>query len=144
MNHLEKQNIIDETSSIVMQIFEAANSKQYLRGLDHYSDDADACFVSDGIIRTLAELKPIYVSAGEAVEDLHNDILAWNVNVLSHALVSFTLPVKLRIKFKGIPEYTGQIIWSAILQRKSDEWLVIQSHESWLNIAEVSRALRME
>lgn len=127
--------------AVVEQIFEAANSKRYLAGLEHYSDDANAFFVSDGIIQSLDELKKAYVVAGAGVEDLHNDILKWNVRVIRADLVSFTLPVSLRLKLKGIPEYTGKIIWSGLLQYVDGQWLVIQSHESWLNAAEVAAAL---
>jgi len=137
----EKKKIIETTSSIVSKIFEASNNKRYLQGLDYYSDASDAYFVSSGSIKSLDELKESYVIAGASVEDLHNDILEWNVKVLSAELVSFTLPVKLRLKFKGIKEYTGQLFWSAILQKAGDQWLVVQSHESWLDAVEMANAL---
>ncbi|MEP1445736.1 MAG: nuclear transport factor 2 family protein [Paraglaciecola sp.] len=141
LSKAEKQKIIETTSSIVDQIFEAANNKQFLRGLDYYSDDENAFFVSDGQINSLDDLKKSYAAVGSSVEDLHNDIIEWNAKVLSAELVSFTLPVKLRLKITGIPEYTGQIIWSALLQNVDGQWLVVQSHESWLDCAKVAKAL---
>ena len=141
MTESEKQDIIKTTSSIVNKIFEASNNKQYLKGLDYYANDDDACFVSGGAILSLEQLKASYEQAGAMVEDLHNDILEWKVNVLSEELVSFTLPVKLRLKLIGIKEYTGQIFWSAVLKKINNEWLVVQSHESWLNAAEMTQAL---
>lgn len=136
----EKRQIIETASSVVTKIFEASNNKKYLQGLDYYSDDDNAYFVSDGVVHSLDELKKSYAIAGATVEDLHNEIIQWNSKVLSADLISFTLPVKLRLKLKGIPEYTGQIIWSAILQQVDGKWLVVQSHESWLNAAEVAKA----
>jgi hypothetical protein len=141
VSEAEKRQIIQTASLVVTKIFEASNNKQYLQGLDYYSDDDNAYFVSDGVVNSLDDLKKSYVIAGAAVEDLHNEILQWNSKVLSADLISFTLPVKLRLKLKGIPEYTGQIIWSAILQKVEGKWLVVQSHESWLNAAEVAKAL---
>lgn len=144
LSDADKRNITDEASAIVTKIFEASNNKQYLKGLDYYSAAKDAYFVSSGSIKSLEELKVSYEIAGSAVEDLHNDILEWNVNVLSADLVSFTLPVKLRLKLKGIKEYTGQIFWSALLQNVNGQWLVVQSHESWLNAAEMTKALTIK
>ena len=144
MTESEKQDIIETTSSIVTNIFEASNNKQYLKGLDYYSNDKTAYFVSGDAILTLEQLKTSYEQAGAMVEDLHNEILEWKIRVLSSEVVSFTLPVKLRLKFKGIKEYTGQIFWSAVLQKINDEWLVVQSHESWLNAAEMAEALTIK
>ncbi|OKY27189.1 MULTISPECIES: nuclear transport factor 2 family protein [Thalassotalea] len=140
----EKQEIMNTTSSVVTKIFEASNNRQYLKGLDYYSNTSDAFFISGGSIKSLDELKASYEIAGAAVEDLHNDILDWNVNVLSADLVSFTLLVKLRLKLKGIKEYTGQIFWSAVLKKTDNQWLVVQSHESWLNAGEMSQALTIK
>lgn len=138
------QQIIRETKKVVENIFDASNSKQYLKGLDYYSDAEDAVYVSAGKIQSLEDLKKSYAIAGDAVEDLHNDILSWNFNVLSDELVSITLLVKLRLKFKGIKEYTGQIFWSAVIKKIDNHWLVVQSHESWLNAAEMAHALTIK
>lgn len=144
INDKERQGIIDDASLVVIQIFEASNNKHFLQGLDYYSTDKDAYFVSGGAIKTLEQLKSSYAIAGASVEDLHNDILEWNIKVLSPELVSFTLPVKLRLKFKGIKEYTGQIFWSAVLQKVGEQWLVVQSHESWLDAVEMAQALTIK
>ncbi len=88
LNDAELQKIIETTSSVVNKIFEASNNKQFLKGLDYYSDDKDAFFVSSGSIKSLDELKESYIIAGASVEDLHNEILEWNVNVLNAGLVS--------------------------------------------------------
>lgn len=137
----QQRQIIQSAANVVSKIFEASNNKQFLQGLDYYSDDKNAFFVSAGSIQSLSDLKISYAAAGAGVEELHNEILEWNSKVLSPELISFTLPVRLRLKLKGIEEYTGTIIWSAILQKTDDQWLVVQSHESWLNAAEVAQAL---
>lgn len=144
LNDAQTDQIIAATTIVVNHIFNAANEKRYLDGLNYYSDDKNAFFVSDGQIQSLEQLKKSYEIAGAAVEDLHNEILEWNVNVLSEELVTFTLPVKLRLKLKGVKEYTGQIIWSAVLKKIDGQWLVVQSHESWLNAAEMTQALSIK
>lgn len=141
LNDTQKHKIVAATTEVVNHIFNAANEKRYLDGLNYYSSEQNAFFVSDGKIQSLEQLKESYEIAGAAVEDLHNEILEWNVNVLSEELVTFTLPVKLRLKLKGVKEYTGQIIWSAVIKKIDGQWLVVQSHESWLNAAEMAQAL---
>ena len=109
--------------------------------LNHYSDNSKSYYVTDGIMHSLADLKKAYKNIGPSVEELHNTIESWNVQVLSSNIVTFSLPVKLKLKLKGIPEYTGQLIWTATLQKQDEQWIIVQSHESWLNCAEVAAAL---
>jgi hypothetical protein len=90
---------------------------------------------------SLADLKKTYSEIGPAVEDLDNTIQSWNVQVLSKNIVTFSLPVHLKLKLKGIPEFNGQLVWTATVQRQKDGWKIVQSHESWLNCAEVAAAL---
>ena len=98
---------------------------QFLKGLDHYSDDKNAYYVSDGVISSLDQLKKAYAAVGPTVEVINNEILEWNSKVLSPELVSFTLPVKLTLKLQGKPEYTGQIIWSALLKKENNIVIII-------------------
>lgn len=140
----EQTQIIKASSSVVKGIFEAANRKRFLDGLDYYVDGENAFYVSDGKINSLNDLRESYKAIGPSVDVIHNEILAWNAIVLSSELVSFTLPVALTLKLKNTPEYTGKIIWSAVLQKQGEQWLVVQSHESWLNCAEVAKVLSQQ
>ncbi len=110
-------------------------------GLNHYSETSNSYFITDGIMHSLADLKKAYKTIGPSVEELHNTIESWNVQVLSPDVVTFTLPVKLKLKLKVIPEFNGQLVWTATLQKQENRWVIVQSHESWLNCAEVAAAL---
>ena len=138
---VEKQEIIKSATEVIKRVFEYSNNMDFESGLNYYSDSSNAYFVTDGTMYSLAELKKIYKNIGPSVEILQNTIQSWNVDVLSRNVVTCALPVKLKLKFKGLPEYEGQLIWTATLQKHSDGWMIVQSHESWLNCAEVAAAL---
>ena len=135
------QQITKSTTALVKKVFGYSNNGDFESGLNHYSESSNSYFIMDGMMHSLADLKKSYKEIGPAVEYLHNTIESWNVHVLSPDIVTCTLPVKLKLKLKGIPEYTGQLIWTATLQKKEDQWMIVQSHESWLNYAEVAAAM---
>jgi hypothetical protein len=64
--------------------------------------------------------------------------------VLAPDAAAVTLPIHLRIKAKGRPEYKGQYVWSGIVQRRSGTWKLIQSHESWQNAEQIMAAITPE
>lgn len=137
----EKQKNIASATEVVKKVFELSNEMDFVSGLNHYADDPNSYFITDGIMHSLSDLKKAYENIGPSVEALHNTIESWNAQMLSPNIVTFTLPVKLTLKLKDTPEYTGQLIWTAVLEKQGDEWLIVQSHESWLNCAEVVAAL---
>ncbi|MFH6770291.1 nuclear transport factor 2 family protein [Gaetbulibacter aquiaggeris] len=141
LTEVQAQQIAKSAIDIVKKVFEYSNNMDFESGLNHYSESSNSYFITDGIMHSLSDLKKAYKDIGPAVEDLHNTIERWNVHVLSQDIVTFTLPVKLKLKLKGIPEYTGQLIWTATLQKQEDRWMIVQSHESWLNCAAVAAAL---
>lgn len=132
---------IEAARSTVQKVFEASNNHQFLEGLNYYSDDSDAYYTSNGEVFNLEELRKSYSEIGPSVEVLENSITAWNATFISENTVAFTLPVRLKMKLVGIPEYNGQLIWSGIVQKRDDQWKIIQSHESWLNCVDVATAL---
>jgi len=141
LTEVQKQKIADSASEVVKKVFEYSNNMDFEKGLNHYSKTSKSYFINDGMIHSFADLQKAYREIGPAVEGLHNTIESWNVQVLSKDLVTFTLPVKLELKLKGIPEYHGQLVWTATVQKQIDGWKIVQSHESWLNCAEVASAL---
>jgi hypothetical protein len=141
ISEFDKKVIIDSAKTIVQNVFDASNNLKFLDGLKYYSGDSDAYYTNNGTILSLAELKESYKQIGSSVEVLENTIVSWNTAVLSRNVVAFTLPIHLKIKIKGIPEYNGQLVWSAIVGNKSGKWLIVQSHESWLNYSEMESAL---
>ena len=141
LSQIELKEITSSASVVVQKVFDYSNNMDFETGLNHYSASAESYFITDGIMHNLDDLKKAYRAIGPSVEDLENTIESWNVNVLSEDVVTFTLPVQLRLKLKEIPEYTGKLIWTATLQKQDDEWKIVHSHESWLNCAAVSAAL---
>lgn len=137
----QKNEIINSAKATVEKVFESSNNLEFVNGLNYYSNDSDSYYVSDGKILSLEELKTSYNEIGPSVEILNNSIEHWNAQILSKDVVSFTLPVHLKLKLKGTPEYNGQLVWTAIVRKKNKNWMIVQSHESWLNCAEVTAAL---
>lgn len=137
----ETQVIINEATEVVKMVFEYSNNMDFETGLDHYSENSKSYFITDGTMHSLADLREAYRKIGPSVEELHNTIESWNVQVLSKDVITFALPVTLKLKLKGVPEYTGELIWTATLQKQEGRWVIVQSHESWLNCAEVAAAL---
>lgn len=137
----QTQEIINSATEVVKKVFEYSNNMDFETGLNYYSETSNSYFITDGIIHSLADLKENYKNIGPYVEELHNTIESWNVKVLSPDVVTFTLPVKLKLKLKGTPEFEGQLVWTATLQKQEDRWMIVQSHESWLNCAAVAAAL---
>ena len=138
---LDKKSIIDSAKVTVQKVFELSNKLQFLDGLAYYAADADAFYTSNGEILSLTDLKNSYRQIGPSVEVLKNSIDNWHATLLSKNTVAFTLPIHLKIKLSGIPEYNGQLVWTGIVQKRNEKWVIIQSHESWLNCAEVMSAL---
>jgi hypothetical protein len=141
LTELEKKTIINSAKLTVQKVFESSNNLKFTDGLNYYSGDSDAYYTSDGTINTLAELKNSYRQIGPSVEILKNSIKSWNSTLISKNTVAFALPVDLKIKLVGIPEYNGKLVWSGIVQKRNGHWIIIQSHESWLNCVEVASAL---
>lgn len=141
LTEAQLDEITNSATEVVKKVFECSNNMDFETGLNYYSETSNSYFITDGIIHSLADLKKAYKDVGPSVEELHNTIENWNVKVLSPDVVTFTLPVKLKLKLKGIPEFNGQLVWTATLQKREDQWMIVQSHESWLNCAEVAAAL---
>ena len=135
------EEIIGSASEVVKKVFDYSNDLDFETGLNYYSDASNAYFITDGKMKSLSDLREEYRAVGLSVESLHNKIESWHAQVLTEDVVNFTLPVQLTLKLKGIPEFTGKLVWTATLQKLDNEWMIVQSHESWLNCAEVAAAL---
>lgn len=141
LTNLEKIAIINSAKVTVEKVFELSNNLKFIDGLNYYSGDSDAYYTNNGTILTLADLKKSYSQIGSSVGVLENSIDKWNSTFISENTVAFTLPIHLKIKLVGIPEYNGKLVWSGIVQKRNKRWMIIQSHESWLNCIEVLSAL---
>jgi len=136
-----EKSIIEAAKATVQKVFEASNNLRFVDGLDYYSSDADAYYVSNGEVASLEELKASYRQIGSSVELLENKIDAWNATMLSDTTVVFTLPIRLKIKLTGAPEYNGRLVWTGVVQKRDEKWVIVNSHESWLNSVEASAAI---
>jgi hypothetical protein len=136
-----EQSIINAAKHTVQKVFDASNNLRFLDGLNYYSNDADAYYINNGTILSLDDLKVSYRQIGSSVEELENTIGVWKAKVVSNDTVIFTLPVRLKIKLSGVPEYSGNLVWSGVVQKRGNKWIIIHSHESWLNCVEAASAL---
>ena len=136
-----KQSTIAEAKTVVRKVFNLSNQLRFIEGLNFYSDAEDSFYVNNGTALTLNELRQSYRQIGASVEVIENKIIRWNATYISSDTVVFTLPVNLKIKLINIPEYNGKLIWTGVLQKRKGSWLIVNSHESWLNAAEVAEAL---
>lgn len=138
----EKSVIVDSAKAVLTKVFDYSNKLNYNAALKFYSADSDTRYVDNGTIySSLEAMKVAYDQVGPTMELVENTIKSWDAVVLANNAVAFTLPINLRLKAKGRPEYAGQFVWSGILQQRNGKWLIIQSHESWLNYADVVAAL---
>lgn len=141
MTDSERSETIQSARAMVQKVFEHSDNLDFLKGLGHYSSDSDAFYANNGMIFSLENLKDSYGEIGSSIESLSNSIDEWKSLVLSRDTVVFTLPVHLKIKLKGKPEYKGQLVWSGVVHKSNGKWRVVQSHESWLNPVEAAAAL---
>lgn len=143
LTEADKKAVIESAQITVQKVFDLSNRHQFVEGLQYYSDDSDALYTSNGTIMTLDDLKKSYIEIAPSVEILKNDIKNWKARVLSETKVVFTLPVDLTIKLSGMPEYKGHLVWTGVVQKQNQKWIIVQSHESWLNCIEVAQALTL-
>ena len=142
LSEVQKQTIASSAKDVVQKVFESANKLDYKASLEHYSSDPDTRYIDNGsIYPSLDAMKDAYNQVGPTMELVENKIQRWDMVVLAKDAVSFTLPIQLKLKAKGLPAYEGQFIWSGIVQKRKGKWMIIQSHESWQNYAEVIAAL---
>lgn len=138
----QKTAIADSARVVVQKVFDYSNKLDYKTALQFYSADADTRYIDNGsIYPSLAAMKDAYDQVGPTMELVENKVSSWDAVVLAEDAVAFTLPIRLRLKAKGLPEYEGNFVWSGIVQKRNGEWKIIQSHESWQNYAEVIAAL---
>lgn len=142
LTEAQKTAIADSARVVVQKVFDYSNKLNYKAALHFYSADADTRYIDNGsIYPSLAAMKEAYDQVGPNMELVENKIASWNTMVLAEDAVAFTLPIRLKLKAKGLPEYEGNFVWSGIVQKRMGEWKIIQSHESWENYAEVIAAL---
>jgi hypothetical protein len=134
--------VADSARAVARRIIDNSNKLDFAAAFQDYSADADARYVENGMLYpSLEALKKAYAELTPGLELVANSVDSWDVQILGAEAASVTLPIHLRIKGKGRPEYAGQYVWSGIVQRRGGRWQLVQSHESWPNAEKVFAAI---
>lgn len=142
LSDAQRGAVADTARMIVQDVFNKSNRLDFMAALTSYSPDADARYIENGVlIPSFDALKKEYAELGPTLDSLANTVDSLNVLVLATDAAAVTAPVHFRIKAKGRPAYTGQYVWSGIVQRRRGAWKIVQSHESWVNAQDVMAAL---
>lgn len=138
----QKTRITDSARQVVEKVLRLSNRLDFQSALDHYSGDPDARYIENGsVFPSLKVMRSAYEQFGSIIETLENRVDRWDSMVLSEDAVLFVLPFHFTIKAKGLPEYNGAYMWSAVVQKRYGKWTIVHTHESWLNFAEAMAAL---
>ncbi|MBS1681124.1 MAG: nuclear transport factor 2 family protein [Bacteroidetes bacterium] len=134
--------IADSAIQIAKQVIDFSNNLDFKSASDFYSADADARYIENGVLfPSLDAMLAAYAELAPTLDVLENKPDKFDALVLSKDAVSITAPIHIKIKAKELSAYNGQYLWSVIMQKRNGKWLIVQSHESWLNYAEVIEAL---
>ena len=134
--------VADSARAVAQRIIDNSNKLDFPAAFQEYSADADARYVENGALySSLDALKKAYAELSPVLELVANSVDSWHVLVLGPEAARVTLPIHLRIKAKGRPEYTGQYVWTGIVQRRGGRWQLVQSHESHPNAEKVMAAV---
>jgi ketosteroid isomerase-like protein len=137
-----KGDVADSAKAVAQRVIDNSNRMDWAAVFRNYSNDPDAKYVENGVVYpSLQALEKAYAEFGPTLELVTNSVDAWDVVVLGPEAASVMLPIHLRIKAKGRPEAQGQLVWSAVIQRRNGRWQVVQSHESWQNAQQLLAAL---
>jgi hypothetical protein len=133
---------VDSAKAVAQKIIDYSNKLDFATAFQYYSADSDARYIENGAAYpSLAAMKDAYNQLVPALDLLENTVKSWDVVVLNSDAVLFTLPIHAKIKAKNRPEYQFDYVWSAVIQKRNGKWMLIQSHESWVNAAEVMAAI---
>lgn len=145
LSEADKTAIADSAKAVVQKIVDLSNQRDFKNVFLLYSPDADAHFIENGrLFPSLDDMKKEYDEFGPMLESLENKVDRWDVTVLAADAVLINLPLHFSIKAKGRPEYQGTYVWSGVVQKRNGKWILIHSHESWLNFAEAMKAIMPE
>ena len=138
----QKKQVADSAKQVVQYIITNANKLDFQTAMNVYSDDPDARYIENGtIFNSLADFRKAYVEFGPMLEMLEQIPDRWDIMVLSRDAAMITIPFHFKVRGKGLQEYNGQYLWSAVVQKRNGKWTLVHSHESWLNFAEAMAAL---
>lgn len=134
--------VADSAKALAQRVIENSNRMAWDAAFADYSPAEDARYVEGGVMYpSLAALKQSYAELAPNLELVNNTVDSWQIVPLGSAAASITLPIHLRIKAKGRPEFSTQYVWSAVAQQRDGRWQLVQTHESWQNAEQLMAAL---
>ncbi len=138
----QKAAVADSVKILVQDAFAGAQELSGADFLHPYSSDPDVRYVENGVLYpSLDTVRVIGDMVYGMLESLTNQIDAFDIVVLAPDAAVVTVPFRFTIKTKAGKEISSQGVYSAVAQRRSGMWQIVQSHESWRNVAEVMAAL---
>jgi hypothetical protein len=138
----QKAAIADSAKTVVQEVFRGAQKLSGAAFIRHFSSDPGARYVENGVLfRSLDSLKASADNLYGMLESLTNPIDALDVVVLGAEAAAVTAPFNFTAKTKAGKEVNGQGVFSAVVQLRAGRWLIVQSHESELNLAELMAAM---
>lgn len=135
----QKAAIADSAKTVVQEVFRGAQKLKGSAFFDRYLPDPDVRYVENGVLypSSLDSLKAFADSFYGMLESLTNSIDSLNVVVLGAEASAVTVTFHFTVKTKVGKQISGQGIFTAAMQFRSGRWLIVQSHESEINFAEL-------
>lgn len=138
----QKNQIADSVKSIIQQNVALWNALDFKTSISNYfSSDPDAHYIENGHLYSYKEIDASYTELASALDLVENKIDNFDIIVLSKDAAFITAPIHLKMKAKGLPEFNTTSIWTALLQKRKGKWMIIRTHESQPNYAELAAAL---
>jgi len=132
----------DSAKAVAQKIIDYSNKLDFQTAFQYYSADSDTRYIENGsLFPSLAAMKEAYNQIVPTLELLENTVKSWDMIVLNNDAALLTLPIHAKMKAKGRPEYQFDYVWSALIQKRNGKWLLVQSHESWVNAMDVVAAI---
>jgi len=131
----------DSAKFVAQKIWEYTNKLDFKTVFQYYSNDSDTRYIENGyLFPSLSALKESYIQITPNLEYYEISAKSWDMIELNNDAVLVNIPSHAKIKAKDRPEYEFDYVWSAVIQKRRGKWLVVQSHESWINAPEVAAA----
>ena len=139
---IDKTAVADSAKAVAQRIIDNSNKLDFEAAFNNYSADADARYTENGTTYpSLAAMKDAYKELMLSFEILQNSVKSWDVMVLDGEAAMVTLPIHAKLKVKDRDAIEIDYVWSALVQKRNGRWLVVQTHESWVNADKAMAAL---
>ena len=139
---VDKTVVADSAKAIAKRVIDNSNKLDFEAAFSNYSSDADARFTENGnTYASLDAMKAAYKDLMVSLEIVQNEVKSWDVMVIDAEAAMVTLPIHGKLKVKGRDAIEVDYVWSGLIQKRNGKWLVVQSHESWVNADKAMAAL---